>query len=267
SGGGRWAGGRSVTVRRGPVTVIGRAGNRALVAAIAVDAELAVQRVTAVWGSTWSGRVVIDVPMSVREAATLVGPAVDLLNVAAVETALSTGPPGGPSYGDRVVVNPATFARLSGLGRRVVLTHEVMHVASRQATGPDVPIWLVEGLADYVAYLGAALPVVEVASELASDVAAGQLPTRLPRDADFRAADPNVAQAYEQSWLAVRLLATRYGTGAVLDLYRRLGAYRGAPNGQALDAVLRSRLRTSRADFVRSWLRALRDLPRNRELA
>ena len=50
-----------------------------------------------------------------------------------------------------VVVNPEATARLSGLGRDVLLTHEAVHVATR-SPGSPAPTWLVEGYADRIAY-------------------------------------------------------------------------------------------------------------------
>ena len=42
--------------------------------------------------------------------------------------------------GDRVVLNPATFPELSPVGRLVVLTHEMTHVAARAGTGRTLPV-------------------------------------------------------------------------------------------------------------------------------
>jgi hypothetical protein len=82
------------------------------------------------------------------------------------------GPPGG-----HLIVNAQVYARLSPLGARVVLRHEVTHLASADATPPDMPVWLVEGFADAVARSDA--PDAILAPELAADVAAGWLPTDL----------------------------------------------------------------------------------------
>lgn len=220
-----WDGG-PVTARQGArCLVLSHPGSGLLARQVAAECEAAVPRVTNVWGPGWAQRVVVLVPHSPVELARLVPDAGDLSQIAAVATAELVGPAAGyHPVGDRILVNPATFSQLGRLGRRVVLTHEVTHVASRAATGPQVPTWLVEGLADYVGYLGAGVPVGVAAEELRSDLRIGQLPRTLPTDEAFDGANERLPQIYEQSWLAVRLLVSRYGEKGLLALYRATGA-------------------------------------------
>ena len=124
------------------------------------------------------------------------------------------------SVGDTVSVHRTAWAALTPEGKRVVLTHELVHVATDAFTTARTPMWLVEGYADAVALRGSALPDRVAAQELAADVARGVVPMALPSSKDF-AAQP--AQAYEGSWLAVDLLLSRYGDSAVLALYRDAG--------------------------------------------
>ena len=147
-------------------------------------------------------------------------------------------------------MNPPVFARLGTLGRRVVLAHEVTHVASRAASGAAVPTWLVEGLADWIGYRGLDVPLSVSARELQADVRAGRLPDHLPTDAAYDGSDPRLAQTYEQSWRAVSLIAYRFGPDALLRLYRDLG--RDGRAG-ALDRVLHRDLGLSLAGLTQSW--------------
>jgi hypothetical protein len=212
--------------------------------------------VTAAWGS-WSQQVVVLVPSDAAELTALLGGQRDVGQIAAVATAELRG--GAGPYdptGDRVLVNPDAFAGLGPLGRRVVLTHEVTHVATRRASGPAVPAWLAEGLADHVAHLDVDLPPSLIARDLARDVRAGRVPRALPSDAEFAGDAPRLAQAYSSAWLAVRLLADRYGLPAVLDLYREVGAAQGPDDAQAVETALR-RLGTSTAELTADWRVAL----------
>ncbi len=246
-----------VTVTRGrSCLVLSHPDPDPLVAQVAEACEAAVPRVTSVWGPAWSRHVVLIVPSSVVELGRLVPQLGDLSQIAALATAELVSPTTGyHPVGDRVLLNPATFARLGGAGRRVVLTHEVTHVASRRLTGPAVPTWLVEGLADYVGYLGAGVPVRAAAQELALDVRAGRVPAALPTDDAFDASSSALPQVYEQSWLAVRLIVARYGVPGLLRLYRTAGQ---VPAGGSFDAALRSALGTSTAELTRQWRGALR---------
>lgn len=253
---GIWDGG-PVRVRIGrSCLVLSHPGRERLSEQVAAECEAAVPRVTAVWGRAWSQRVVVLVPSSVPELSSLLPGAGDLSQIAALATAELVSP--GRGYrpvGDRVLINPVTFVQLGRLGRRVVLTHEVTHVASRPVTGPSMPTWLVEGLADYVGYRDAGVPVPVAAEELRSDVRIGLLPTALPADSTFDGARSDLPQAYEMSWLAVRLLARQYGEKTLLALYRTAGA---DPRREAFARALRQTTGLSSAAFLTAWRAELR---------
>ncbi|MBC7680187.1 MAG: hypothetical protein H7233_14530 [Pseudorhodobacter sp.] len=255
-----WDDGPVVTARRPGVLVLGHPSSGPLLADLARETEQAVSRVTALWGPGWSRRVLVVVPSSQAELARLVPGAGALDQVAALATAdlepPAAGDHPGPArpVGDRVLVNPPVFARLGTLGRRVVLAHEVTHVASRAASGAAVPTWLVEGLADWIGYSGLDVPLSVSARELQADVRAGRLPDHLPTDAAYDGSDPRLAQTYEQSWRAVSLIASRYGAAALLRLYRDLG--RDGRAG-ALDRVLHRDLGLSLAGLTQAWRQQL----------
>ena len=258
-----WDRGPVVAERVDDVLVLGRPANRRLLRNVAALTAAAVPEVDEVWGTGWRRGAVVLVPTSGGEMSELLGSGVDLSQIAAVATAELTGGAGefDPS-GDRILVNPDTFERLGQLGRRVVLTHELTHVATRRATGPAVPAWLAEGLADYVGYRDVDLPLALSARELRADVRAGRLPTALPSDGDFRGGHTGLAQAYEQSWLAVRLLAEVHGQEAMLRFYRTVGARRGGVDpAVAVEEALRSVLGTTTAELTADWRASLqRDL-------
>jgi hypothetical protein len=166
----------------------------------------------------------------------------------------------GPT-GERILLHPEVFAGLSPTGRRLVLTHELTHVATRRATGPSVPIWLAEGYADHVGYSGLDVPLSVTAAATQADVRAGRLPDRLPVDADFSPEHPALAQAYEQSWLAVELLAAQHGEDGLLRFYRAVGRDRGGDPAAAVERALKARARHHDRAAHRDWRAALqRDL-------
>jgi hypothetical protein len=251
-----WDGGPVVALHGTRCLVLAHPQSRLLARTVVRECDAAVPRVTAVWGTSWTQRVVVMVPATTSELNRMVPDAGDLSQIAAVATAELVAPTTGyHPVGDRVLVNPATFVQLGGLGQRVVLTHEVTHVASRAATGPHVPTWFVEGLADYVGYLGVQVPLSVAAQELQGDIRRGRLPHRLPRDSDFDGARADLAQTYEQSWLAVSLLAKAYGQQRMLRLYRDTGAD-GSPG--ALERAMRTGLRTTLTEFTTRWRADLR---------
>ena len=194
---------------------------------VAATVDMAVDRVAALWGSGWSRQVLVIVPSSQQQASQLLGPGVDLAPFAAVATA------------DRVIVNPRTFVTLNQVGRELVLTHEVMHLASRAATGSCSPLWLVEGLADYAGYQQLAVPRSLAAEQVRRQLQSGRRITALPARADFSGSNPSLAATYEQAWLAVLYLVERFGQPRLLALYRTLGrAQSSLAAEQAFTAVL-----------------------------
>jgi hypothetical protein len=123
----------------------------------------------------------------------------------------------GESAGRTVLLHEPAWAGLSPQGRQVVLTHELVHVATDRLTTSSTPGWLVEGFADSVALRASGLTDRALTRELRAWVATHGLPTALPTELGT---DP---VAYEQSWLAVDALVHRYGERAVLRLYRDAG--------------------------------------------
>lgn len=219
---------------------------------IADEADLAVRDVDEVWTGAWSRRPLVVVPRSQRDMATLIGSNGDgLAQIAAVTTGSFEA---GTSRGDRTVINPATWVTLGQLGRRVVLTHEMTHVATRATSVRPPPIWLSEGFADYVAYRATPVPTSIVASDLFDDVRAGDLPRRLPDDADFDASRGDIAWAYEGAWLASRMLAERFGEKKLVALYASLVDSRGP--GWPREAV--EVLGVGQRQITRDWKAYLR---------
>jgi hypothetical protein len=203
--------------------------------------------VTGVWGDGWARRVVVEAPGSLAGMAALLDASPTAYEgIAAVTTAELRGSATAVPA-DRVVVNPEAFGELSPLGRRVVLTHETTHVATRAATTSGTPLWLSEGLADWIGYRGTGQTPKEVAPELSRDVAAGRLPDALPSDADFGTTANGLAQSYEGAWLACRLIADRWGDAKLLALYRAAG------DGATADAAMRRTLGIGLEDFTARW--------------
>ena len=246
-------------VRTAHSLVLGPTGRRAYLVAVARDTDAAVPRVTAVWGKAWSQRVVVLVPTSQRQVSDLLGTRTALSQIAAV--AVSQVADIGGAYravGSRVVINPPNFDKLTVLGRRVVLAHEVTHVASRNATGPSMPAWLVEGFADYVGYRGAGVDPRTAARELGVEIRRQQPPKELPTEADFNGANPKLALAYESSWLACRMIAERYDEATLLAFYLAVGKSKESGKDAAVSAALSKVLAATPAAFTASWRRYVR---------
>jgi hypothetical protein len=223
---GLWPG--AATVVRGEHSlVIGHGVPYGSLRDLASRADRARRSVEEIWGPV---RAVILFPATDAEAAALAG-------------AGGTGGLAALATSDRVIVLPSGYARLSEIGRDVVITHELTHVATGATRGGRVPMWMSEGFADYAGYRDAGIAVRTVAAELAPEVRAGVLPARFPGPDDFAPGAPRLAQAYEEAWLACRLVAERFGEKALVRLY-------GSDVGSALGL--------SEASLVGAWRDYLR---------
>jgi hypothetical protein len=194
-----------------------RAASPADIRRLADETDRAVRDVDRVWRAAWSRRPLVILPDNQQDIATLIGSdGKGLGQIAAVTTGSYSD---GVTRGDRVVINPGTFATLRPLGRRVVLSHEMTHLAARASSVQTVPIWLSEGFADYVAYDPTTVPVGVVAGDVFERVRDGDAPRQLPDDADFDAGSGDIAAAYESAWLACRMISERWGERALVRFY------------------------------------------------
>ncbi|MFI1796009.1 hypothetical protein ACH427_01430 [Streptomyces sp. NPDC020379] len=200
----------------------------------------------------WPGRVVVEMPASVdRMAELLDSPAANYRGIAAVTTGEVGGSGNAPA--DRIIVNPEAYGTLGDFGRRVVLTHETAHVATRSLTSAATPLWLSEGFADWTAYRGTGRTARQAAPELARAVGEGRPPEALPTDTDFGFAGEQgrLARAYEEGWLACRMIAEHWGEEKLVAFYRAVGGHQRRAG--ALPAALHQVLGVSEADFTRRW--------------
>lgn len=226
--------------------------------------EQSVPVVAGVWGSAWNEHVAVLIPDSTDEFAAVTGDDADSHDIAAVAVADSinpdlSAPPDQAVLGARIVFNPTNLDRLDAAGRRLVVQHELTHIATRAATSDQMPTWLIEGFADYVGNLGSGRPVSDIAAELAGEVRRGTIPAALPTASDFDGADTRLPQVYEEAWLACRLIAQEIGQHGLVSFYRAVGvAARTDPAG-ATATAFRQLLHTTEAAFTTRWRSYLRE--------
>ncbi len=214
-------------------------------------AESALTRVRRYWRSI-PERVAVIVPASSAELERMIQATFDLEDFVAF--AYSTVDlSGGIDYtGHRIMLNPAAFTGRGAASTGVILAHELLHVATRAAAGPFVPIFLDEGFADYVGY--DADPAV--LGFLNSELASGRLKGSLPQDFEFTiGTGSEILLQYQKSHSAVRFFIERWGLAKLRLLYRRLGRVAVAPGTVRfhIDRALRETVGVGFAAFERRW--------------
>ncbi|SDC48951.1 hypothetical protein [Actinokineospora iranica] len=232
--------------------VLAHPGSKPMVDRLVRELDSSVRAVTEVWGQAWPQRVALILPDSPTEMRSLVGPDFPVEAVVAVAIADRVDTAKGTATGQRVVLSPAGSRALSVSSLRVVLRHEITHVAARVATVDGSPMWLLEGFADYVGYRDSGIGLVQGAPDLARKVRESGPPTALPEDREFRARDRSLDLAYQQAWSLSRFIADRLGEPRLVALYRDL-AGAGPLSAADTDDLLRRAIGMDRAVLLREW--------------
>nr|WP_228717600.1 basic secretory family protein [Allosaccharopolyspora coralli] len=242
----------SVPTRSG--IVMAHPGTRELADRAAEELDDAVAVVTEVWGEDWPRQVGVLVPDSRAELQSLVGPQFAVDGIAAVAVADRVDPSRGVVQGPRVVLNPSTAGSLSQTALRVVLQHEITHVAARGETVDGSPMWLLEGFADYVGYRDSGLLPREIAPDLARQVHHQGPPGQFPSDRDFHLAGHRLDLAYQQAWSLVAFLVDEVGEQRVVELYHRIA---GSGSHAAVGTALADLTGMDSRELVVRWAASL----------
>lgn len=209
-----------------------------LLTRIARDVGDAVAAVDKFWGTDWDREIVIIATGSQQEFLAQAGldPNRQWQDIAAVSVADHVDLARRRATGQRMVFAPGAAA-MGDQALRIVLTHELFHLAARADTALDAPRWLVEGVADFVAR-----PATPLGPGAAAD-------TALPTDADLDAAGPQRVRGYDRAWWFARFVADTYGVDALRRLYVEAC---GAGHGDFETAVHRA-LNTDTAGLRARW--------------
>jgi hypothetical protein len=216
--------------------------------AILGAAERALDTVTDAWPLPWSRRVILLAPSTTGELRRIIQATFDLdvfvaFAYSSVERAVDYD-----LTGHRVIFNWPNFARYSEEIQQSILVHELLHVATREHSGPMVPTFVEEGIAEWVAAAGL--------STLSARVDAGSFDGRLPRDHEFVAGSgDDILLSYDEAFASTLYAEERYGIDAVARMYRLLGGVRlaaGTPVHHA-DRAMRSAFGVGLDRFESRW--------------
>ena len=219
-------------------------------------AHAAARRVSAVLGAAEAA--VWLVPATDADAARLLGRDEGELDGVAAATDGPIGPD-QPAGADRIVVVPGAWSALTGVGRDVIVAHELTHATARRTSKRQPPLWLAEGFAEYVAYRDVDLPERHLVRSALDRIRATGLPSGPPGAPEFHSPSGDLAAAYGLSLTLARTIADRYGTDALVALFRAVNESEPGPGplpadgDRATDQVLRSRLGTTMAEVVAAW--------------
>ncbi|BBX16020.1 peptidase [Mycolicibacterium duvalii] len=173
---------------------LGAPSGHALLARIAAELPAAAAAVSDFWGPQWPRTVEIVVAGTAEQFAAVGAGDAD---TAATATA------------ERIMFSPAA-AGMSPDDLRIVLRHELFHYAARPDTAADAPMWLTEGVADYVARPPLISPT---------------MPAVLPTDTELMTPGPQRSAAYDRAWEFASSVAETYGADRLRELYLAAGGH------------------------------------------
>jgi hypothetical protein len=131
------------------------------------------------------------------------------------------------------------------------MAHELLHIATRDASGPFVPLFVDEGFAELAGY--GDTPGLEYFDAI---VAGGGFDSRLPEDFQFSTGTGNdIYMSYQEAQSAVRFFYDRWGPKEFIRFYKRVGRAR-IVEGLAtwhVERALRSTIGMGLRGFEKAW--------------
>lgn len=215
-----WDHGPVVLTGDGPVVALHHPDTPAVDAVVA-EARAALDQVIARWPLDWPRRVPVIIPRDEEELAELLHVTFDLSSFVAFATSTPVGELGEYELtGARIVVNPPRFLNRSSEVRQRILAHELLHVATRPASGPFVPAWVEEGIAQR---LGEEASTTGLGL-FQSLVGSGQFVAELPEDAQFTGGGRDrIFLSYQTAFAFVDWLVDQHSPEQVARFYEELG--------------------------------------------
>ncbi len=222
---------------------------------VAARERAAMSDVTALLGRRQiTGGPLVVVPQDTAMMARLLDrPESALRQVAAVTTTSAAGNQAGA---DRVWLSRSVFDGQPPLGRMIVLRHEATHVVLRSASTSSTPLWLEEGIAEFVGYHDSGVRLSTAAADLFADVNNGNVPSALPTSDAFDGVNPHLARDYHAAWTVCLWLADRLGVDGLVAFYDQVASGTATDSEKNVDEALRS-LSLSRSALVQRWQAAL----------
>jgi hypothetical protein len=205
----------------------------------------------------WNGRLVVEVPASEEGLDAVLAAEPGTYTHIAAATASVDGTI-TPESEVHVFVNPDVYDDLEPVGGQVVISHEATHLATGAPLTTGVPLWLLEGFADYVALHEVDLPITTTASQVIQQVRREGAPDHLPGQAEFDDTATHLGAAYESAWVACLVLADAGGQAALVRLYEQVS------RGGDLDAQLQELFGLTEAELTTQWQQRLEDLAAGR---
>lgn len=209
-------------------------------------AERAYTKATAFWPRSVDDRYVILIPSSTDELGDLIHATFDLGKFVAFVSASADLSTGWVPTGPRVLIHLAHIRNYGAAGQLEIVAHELLHAITRPLSGPHIPVWVDEGLANAGGGRGARV----------SQASDGPTPDEFPEDEEFLTGPVHdIIVRYDQSQVAIEVLIERFGREALARFYEKLGSARVVPGTDTYHVrhAIESSLEWSEDDWIAAW--------------
>lgn len=215
-------------------------------------ARSAMQRVNGYWSLPWHKRIPVVIPASASDLKRMLQATFDVGNFVAFAYSTVEVHEGIDYTGHRIILNPDAFEGRSPGSTTEILAHELLHVAGRYRSGPFVPTFVEEGIAEYVGRdeRPDALAFFDL------DVATGAFDGRLPEDYEFSTGSgSDIFRSYQKSYSAIRFFVDTWGIERFQRFYTLLGRPDIDPGtvGYHVDRAMTGSIGMTLAEFERAW--------------
>jgi hypothetical protein len=215
-------------------------------------ARSALARVNGSWSAPWRRRVPIVIPARSSDLKRMLQATFDVNDFVAFAYSTVEVDRDIEYTGHRILLNPDAFVDRSSISTLEILAHELLHVASRYRSGPFVPTFVEEGIAEYVGRNGrpGSLAFFD------QDVAAGVFDGQVPDEYQFSTGTgSDIFRSYQKSYAAIAFFIERWGPARFRRFYAALGRPAISPGtvGYHIDRAMERSIGLSLQEFERAW--------------
>lgn len=209
-------------------------------------AERGYDKATEFWPGEDDDRFVIIVPATTGELDRLIRATIDLGKFVAFVSAGVDRTEGYEPAGPRLFVHLDHFRNYDENGRLEIVAHELIHGITRDESGPNIPVWVEEGLANTGGGTGGRR----------SFAREGPLPTEFPTDELFATGSiRDIQRHYDQAQVAIEVLIQRHGREGLARFYDTLGQARlvAGTDEYYVGRAVKDAVDWSLADWIAAW--------------
>ncbi len=183
-------------------------------------AERAFSKLEEFWPRPLANNFVIIAPSTTDELRNILHETVDIENFVAFVVSGVNRERGWAPTGPRVMIHLSHLRRYGADAQLEILAHELVHAVTRSISGPKIPLFVEEGLANAGGGEGGRPP----------SSFRGPAPDDFPSDEGFSIGPvAQIQSVYDRSQLAVEALIDEFGVEAAARFYETLGRKRVVP--------------------------------------